>query len=376
MSLLTDPLSIGTIQLRNRLYRAPVLEGAGSAPDPAKVYARHFVPNVKAGLGLVIQGNTIVTPEGRTSPGMSVIDDKPRMLALRPLTDAIHQAGGSIVIQLGHGGVFSVESWHTHYRPMRKQGPLAASKLRSWMRAFHPGGVHIMTTQEVEELVARFGVVAAWAREAGYDGVQLAGSNAKLLHQFMSPVHNRRRDRYGGSVEARMQLIIDIREAIAREAGSDYPVLLKYTAKELSPLTRGITLEDGLTYAKLAEQAGFAALTPVIADAVPNTAICRGDYPGVSFKQKGLRHKLLSATGSRLKFETLRLGAVIAAKRFPFKPAWNREIFRAVKQVTTLPIFAVGGILALLVRTELAFVGETIMGADQYNKVFTMHGLV
>ncbi len=344
MTVLTDTLSIGSLKLRNRLYRAPVLEGAGSAPDPAKVYARHFVPNVEAGLGLVIQGNTIVTPEGRTSPGMSVIDDKPRMLALKPLTDAIHKAGGSIVIQLGHGGVFALESWHTDYRPNRTHGPWAPSPLRAWMHAFHPGGIHVMTTAEVEQLIERFGIVASWAREAGYDGVQLAGSNAKLLHQFLSPVFNRRRDRFGGSLEGRMQLLIDIRRAIAREAGEDYPVLLKYTAVEQNPVFGGIKLEDGLAYAKLAEQAGFDALTPVIADAVPNTAICRGDYPGVSFQQKGLRHKLLKSTGSRLKFETLRLGTIIAAKRFPFSPVWNREIFRAVKRTTNIPVFAVGGI--------------------------------
>ena len=78
---ITDPITMGTLSLRNRLYRAPVLEGAGSAPNPTAVYMRHFVPNVQAGLGLVIQGNTIVLPEGRTSPGMSVIGERARMLA-------------------------------------------------------------------------------------------------------------------------------------------------------------------------------------------------------------------------------------------------------------------------------------------------------
>src|SRR5215470_17362499 len=112
---LTDPISIGTIALPNRLYRAPVLEGAGSAPDPAAVYAQHFVPNVAAGLGLVIQGNTVVLPEGRTSPGMSTIGERTRMLALAPLTRAVHDAGGKIVIQLGHGGMFALEGWHTRY---------------------------------------------------------------------------------------------------------------------------------------------------------------------------------------------------------------------------------------------------------------------
>ena len=99
---LTDPITLGTLQLRNRLYRAPVLEGAGQTRDPAATYAQHFVPNVAAGLGLVIQGNTIVLPEGRTSPGMSAIGERERMLSLSKLTRGVHEAGGKIVIQLGH----------------------------------------------------------------------------------------------------------------------------------------------------------------------------------------------------------------------------------------------------------------------------------
>src|SRR5690606_2003702 len=121
-----------------------------------------------------------------------------------------------------------------------------------------------------------FGVVASWAREAGYDGIQLAAANSKLLHQFLSPIFNRRRDRYGGDVAARMSFICEIREAIAREAGADFPVLLKYTAVEPSALGRGISLDEGLQIAKIAAASGFAALTPVIADALPNTSIARG----------------------------------------------------------------------------------------------------
>jgi 2,4-dienoyl-CoA reductase-like NADH-dependent reductase (Old Yellow Enzyme family) len=276
---LADPIALGSLQLPNRLYRAPVLEGAGSARDPAAAYAQHFVPNVAAGLGLVIQGNTIVLPEGRTSPGMSAIGERARMLALSPLTRAVHEAGGKIVIQLGHGGLFALEGWHRDFKPGRTAPPLAPSPTRMWMRAIQRSDTTILSTDEVARLAERFGVVAAWAREAGYDGVQLAGSNAKLLHQFLSPTFNRRKDRYGGDVVGRTTFIREIRDAIAREAGADYPVLLKYTAVEETPFGRGIDLEEGVQVARIAEQAGFCAVTPVIADALPNTSICRGEFP-------------------------------------------------------------------------------------------------
>jgi 2,4-dienoyl-CoA reductase-like NADH-dependent reductase (Old Yellow Enzyme family) len=358
---LTDPIQIGTISLPNRLYRAPVLEGAGSAPDPAAVYAEHFVPNVAAGLGLVVQGNTVVLPEGRTSPGMSTIGERARMLALAPLTRAVHDAGGKIVIQLGHGGLFALEGWHTRYAPDRTSPPLTPSRLPLWLRALHHVDTTILTTTQVADLVQRFGVVASWAREAGYDGVQLAGSNAKLLHQFLSPTYNRRKDRYGGDVVGRTTFIREIREAIAREAGADFPVLLKYTAVELTPFGKGYTLADGVTIARVAQQAGFAAVTPVAVDALPNSSISRGDFPGPSFDNPGMRRRLLAATGSRYRAVLLRAGMWLAARRYPFTPVWNREVFRAVKQAVDIPVFAVGGIRTPQEAAEILRDGDADM---------------
>jgi 2,4-dienoyl-CoA reductase-like NADH-dependent reductase (Old Yellow Enzyme family) len=350
---ITDPITLGTLSLRNRLYRAPVLEGAGSAPNPTAVYMQHFVPNVEAGLGLVIQGNTIVLPEGRTSPGMSVIGERARMLALAPLTRGVHEAGGKIVIQLGHGGLFALEGWHRQFAPGRSAPPLAASLLPVWMRALHRGDTTVLSTAEVERLAQRFGIVAAWAREAGYDGVQLAGSNSKLLHQFLSPFFNRRKDRYGGDVYGRTTFIREIKAAIAREAGADFPVLLKYTAVEETSLGRGITLEDGVEIARIAQDAGFVAL--------PNSTICRGDFPAQSFENAGLRKRLLSATGSRLRSAVVFASMWIAARKYPFKPVWNRDVFAAVKSAVTIPVFAVGGIRTPQEAAEILARGQADM---------------
>ncbi|MBL9101531.1 MAG: NADH:flavin oxidoreductase [Myxococcales bacterium] len=358
---LTDPIQIGSIALPNRLYRAPVLEGAGSAPDPASVYAAHFVPNVEAGLGLVIQGNTVVLPEGRTSPGMSTIGERERMLALAPLTRAVHDAGGKIVIQLGHGGMFALEGWHTTYAPGRSAPPLAPSRPPLWLRLANPVETRVLTTREIEALVERFGIVASWAREAGYDGVQLAGSNAKLLHQFLSPFYNRRTDRYGGDTLGRTTFIREVREAIAREAGADYPVLLKYTALEYTPFGKALTLEDGVTIARVAAEAGFAALTPVAADVLPNTSICRGEFPGPSFDNPGMRRRLLAATGTRYRSVLIHAGMWLAARKYPFAPVWNREVFRAVKRAVDIPVFAVGGIRTPLEAAEILRAGDADM---------------
>lgn len=359
---LSSPLRVGNIELRNRLYRAPVLEGAGAAPDPAAVYAKHFVPNAAAGLGLVIQGNTIVAPrpgvlEGRTSPGMSCVGAREDMLALAPVTRGVHGAGGRIVIQLGHGGAFALESWHAEYKGARSGKPWAPSRLPAWIRPFHTG-VHVPSTEEVRALIARFGVVAAWAREAGYDGVQLAASNAKLLHQFVSPVYNRRDDAYGGDDAGRFRLLAEIRQAIAREAGEDYPVLLKLAVVEAGPSRRRMRPGGIATLSRRAEDAGFAALTPVNADLLPNTAICRGAYPAGSFTNPKVSKRLYEAAGSKRYVRTIQAGMWLAARRYPFESMWNREVFSAVKGVVSIPVFAVGGIRSPREANELLARGE------------------
>jgi len=120
----STPVVVGALTLRNRLYRAPVLEGAGDGPDAAGRYADAFVPNAKAGVGLIIQGSSCIYAEGRTSPGMTVLDSREKVLALAPMVDAGHRAGARIVIQLGPGGIYAMEAWHEPYASARR-GPFA-----------------------------------------------------------------------------------------------------------------------------------------------------------------------------------------------------------------------------------------------------------
>lgn len=354
---LRDPIDIGTVSLRNRLYRAPVLEGAGQARDPVRTYAKHFVANAKAGVGLVIQGNTIVTPEGRTSPGMSCATDRDSIVRFRAMTDAVHAEGAAVAIQLGHGGAFAIEAWHAAHRPNRARLPLAPSRLPLWMRAVHDG-VHVPSTDEVGALVERFGEVASWAREAGYDAVQLAAGNAKLLHMFLSPTFNRRRDRYGGDAAGRFTLLAEIRAAIAKRAGADFPVWLKFAATEVTPFGEAYGLDTALELARCAEQAGFDALTPAAASTLPDTAICRGDDPRDSFTHPNVSARLREATGNRRRFAAVRVGFALAARRFPSEPAWNRTLFAAVKRAVSIPVFGVGGIHTPTLANDVLAAGD------------------
>ncbi|MGZ6979897.1 MAG: oxidoreductase, partial [Acidimicrobiia bacterium] len=125
--VLGTPIRIGSTLVPNRLYRAPVLEGAGDGDDAPEVYAKHFVENARHGVGLIIQGSSCISLEGRTSPGMTCVDTRAKVLRFAPMVEAVHRAGARIFLQIGHGGLYAMEAWHEPYASARTGPVLAAS---------------------------------------------------------------------------------------------------------------------------------------------------------------------------------------------------------------------------------------------------------
>jgi len=150
---LSSPLRLGSSTIRNRVYRAPVLEGAGSGPDAAETYANSFVPNARHGVGLIIQGSACLYEEGRTSPGMTLVHSRERMLAMTDMVRAVHDAGAAIFLQIGHGGIYAMEGWHEPYASERKGPLLASSPVPLMLRpSFRGVPVHVMTTDAARSL--------------------------------------------------------------------------------------------------------------------------------------------------------------------------------------------------------------------------------
>jgi len=340
-----EPLRINGATIRNRLYRAPVLEGAGDDDGAVDAYAKAFVDNAAHGVGLIIQGSSCIWGEGRTSPGMTCVDSREKVLRLAPMVDAVHREGAAIFIQLGHGGIYAMETWHEPYA-VRRQGPiLAADRLPWFLRPTFRGiPVHVMTTDEVTAMADRYGEVAAWAREAGYDGIQLGSANAKLLDQFLSPFYNRRRDEFGGSLENRARVLRLIREAVAERAGADYPCTVKVPAEVAPPGMARTKQRESLELARLVQEWGFDAITPVTVSVFPDTTLSRGDAPDNLTTNKAMASRLEKAAPRRSRRTTIKAGYWWGGKRAPFTPVWNRELFTAVTKQSTIPVFAVGGI--------------------------------
>jgi 2,4-dienoyl-CoA reductase-like NADH-dependent reductase (Old Yellow Enzyme family) len=342
---LRSELRIGASTVRNRLYRAPVLEGAGDGPDAAEAYAKAFVPNAQAGVGLIIQGSACIYDEGRTSPGMTLASSRDRVLALAPMVAAVHAEGAAIHLQIGHGGLYAMEAWHEPYASRRRRPLLAASPVPWPLRpAFAGVPVHVMSTDEVHAMAVRTGDVATWAREAGYDGVQLGSANAKLLDQFLSPFYNRRDDEFGGSAERRAHVLHVIRRAVAERAGADFPCTVKVPVEVAPPFARHVTRPEALETCRLVAEWGFDAVTPVEVSVLPDTTLSRGSAPSGLWDNAAMRTRFRAAAPRRARRATLMAGAWLGGRRAPFTPVWNRELFTEVRRLVEIPVFAVGGI--------------------------------
>jgi len=345
--IVLTPLRVGgTTTLRNRLYRAPVLEGAGDGEDAAEVYAKHFVANARAGVGLIIQGNSCLYDEGRTSPGMTIVSTRERMLRLAPMVKAVHDAGAAIWIQVGLGGLFAMEAWHEPYASQRTQPLLAASKPPLALRpVFRRAPIHVMTADDIRAMAVQYGEVAAWARDAGYDGLQLASSNAKLIDQLLSPFWNRRDDEFGGSVANRARVLQLIRARIVERAGADFTVTVKIPVGEKAPpFTRHTTWDEGIELARIAEDLGYDSVTPVEVSVFPDTTLSRGGIPTSIWRNRAMQARFRRAAPRRSERAVLVAGYVVGGATARFSPVWNRSRFVATKAALSVPVLAVGGI--------------------------------
>ncbi|WP_436792918.1 NADH:flavin oxidoreductase [Actinospongicola halichondriae] len=342
---LHTPLTIGGATVRNRLYRAPVLEGAGDGDDAADRYARHFVENARHGIGLIIQGSSCIHPEGRTSPGMTCVDTREKTLRMAPMVDAVHAEGAAIFLQLGHGGVFSMETWHEPYATARRGPVLSASPLPWYLKPVFAGtDLHVLTTDEVRAMAERYGEIAAWAREAGYDGIQLGSANAKLLDQFLSPFYNRRDDEFGGSLENRARILREIREAVAERAGDDFACTVKAPAEVAPPGFPRSSAVEALELCRLVQEWGFDAVTPVEVSVFPDTTLSRGGVPDSLWTNAGMAKRLRAAAPGRGRHAVLKAGSWWGGKTAPFEPRWNRFLYARATALLEIPVFAVGGI--------------------------------
>ncbi|QLG61603.1 oxidoreductase [Halorarum salinum] len=345
---LETPLRVGDVALPNRLYRAPLLECAGNGPGAVDALVDALEPAAAAGAGLVCQGATIVRPEGGcAAPGMTRVHDPDFVADLERLTEAVHAHGGRIAIQLEHGGLRSMETWHHGHRdanPGLEQ--LAVSEPPLPLRVLDRAGFlsydpRVLSTDEVYDLAADFGRSAAYAADAGYDLIHLAGANMGIVQQFLSPFYNRRDDEFGDGV----RFLELVREEIRDRAG-DVPVTTKVPAETEAPpfVRRRLTGADCVRLCQRLEAAGYDALVPVSGSVFWDMSVIRGEFPARSWRDDRFRGGYAAAFGSRWRAALVALANWVESLRYGFEPAWNADLCGRVRERVDVPVFCEGGV--------------------------------
>ena len=248
MPELFETTSIKTMSLANRFVRSATWEGMaekdGSCP---RALTDLMVRLAEGGVGLIITSHAYVSREGQAIGGQLGIDRDELIPGLSAMAGAVHKAGGKIAVQLAHGGCHADPS-------LTGTACLGPSNVEGGdiPTAGEMGGDDFRMVAEV------FGDGAVRARRAGFDGVQIHAAHGFLLSEFLSPFYNRRTDAYGGSVENRARLLLEVVRNIRSKAGDAFPVMVKLNSEDF--VTGGFTVEDMLEVAAMLENAGIDAV--------------------------------------------------------------------------------------------------------------------
>ncbi len=220
MDLFT-PVALGDLELANRIVMAPLtrLRG-GPAGVPGDLIVEHY--RQRASVGLIIAEGTYVNFESQAFVGQPGIVTDEQAAGWRRVAEAVHDRGGSIVVQLMHGGRVTHPDVNGGRRVVAPPSAIAIDGLIHTTNGKQPYPVpHALTTDDLEATVDDFVAAARRSVEAGLDGVEIHSANGYLLHEFLSPpASNRRTDEYGGSVENRIRFVVEVVTAVARVVGA------------------------------------------------------------------------------------------------------------------------------------------------------------
>jgi len=216
---LFSPLSLGDLQLANRITMAPMTRmRADEQGVPGALVAEHYAQ--RASLGLIVTEGVFPIQESKAYSGQPGIATADQIAGWKTVTDAVHAAGGTIVMQLMHGGRVT----HTDITGTERIVGPSAVAIQNEVNT--PNGKqsfpvpHALTLEELEQTKAVLVAGAENAIEAGFDGIEVHSANGYLLHEFLSPASNVRDDQYGGSPENRARFVIEVTTAIAEAIGA------------------------------------------------------------------------------------------------------------------------------------------------------------
>jgi 2,4-dienoyl-CoA reductase-like NADH-dependent reductase (Old Yellow Enzyme family) len=249
MAQLFEETTINGLTIKNRFIRSGTWDAMANADGTCTPKMLALLEQVAKGdVGLIITGFASVSKDSQTLPFELGVNDDGFVPGLMRLSGAVHQAGCSIVLQIYHSGIVS------NGQLTGGQDALGPSVLTTEKGPLGKA----MTMQQINDVVAAFGAAALRGKKAGFDGVEVHAAHGLLLDQFLSPFFNQRQDAYGGSLENRARLLLEVVHSVRDAVGKGFPLLVKLSAEDLLP--GGFAVDDAVKVAKMLEQAGVDAI--------------------------------------------------------------------------------------------------------------------
>ncbi|WP_438281340.1 FAD-dependent oxidoreductase [Pseudomonas alabamensis] len=263
---LLAPLDLGFTTLRNRTLMGSMHTGLEERPEGFERMAAYFAERARGGVGLMVTGGIAPNEEGAVYAGAAKLTTEQEAERHRVVTEAVHQAGGKICLQILHAGRYA-------YSPKQ----VAPSAIRAPINPFTP---HALDEEGIEKQIADFVRCAELAQLAGYDGVEIMGSEGYFINQFLVAQTNQRDDRWGGSYANRMRLAVEIVRRVREAVGVRFILIFRLSMLDL--VQQGSDWDEVVTLAKAIEQAGATLINtgigwheariPTIATKVPRAA--------------------------------------------------------------------------------------------------------
>jgi 2,4-dienoyl-CoA reductase-like NADH-dependent reductase (Old Yellow Enzyme family) len=325
------PGRLGTLELRNRVIKAATYEGMCPGGVPSDALIRHHRDLAAGGVGMTTVAYCAVSPNGRTFAEQMVMRTE-IVPKLKALTDAVHGEGAAVSLQLGHCGYFSKNK---ELPGRRSLGP--SFRFNEYGLMAGVPFARAMTEDDIATVIEEFGVAAAGAVCAGFDAVELHLGHGYLLSQFISPATNRRRDRWGGSLDNRMRLPLAVVQRVRAAVGPGVAILAKTNLRD--GFRGGLELPESIGVAQRLEAAGV------------NAIVLSGGFtsktPFYLFRGPRPLKEMIEVEKSWPQKLALRVFGSYIIKEYPFKEMFFLDEARQVRKAVRAPLVLLGGILSL-----------------------------
>ncbi|MGP4862811.1 FAD-dependent oxidoreductase [Psychrobacter sp. T6-5] len=263
---LFEPLDLGFTTLKNRMVMGSMHTGLEDRFYNYGKLAAYFAERARGGVAMMITGGISPNREGWLLPAGGTMNTKADVINHQRVTRAVHKHDSKIIMQILHSGRYG-------YHPFA----VSSSPIKSPISPFKP---RKMSIKNIEQTVKDYARSARLAKQAGYDGVEIMGSEGYLLNQFLSSHVNKRKDSYGGDIQGRMKFAVDVVKAVREAVGEDFIILFRLSVIDL--VKDGNVMDEVITVAKALEAAGVTimntgigwheARVPTIVTSVPRAA--------------------------------------------------------------------------------------------------------